>query len=61
MSNILLALAATINSLTLVIEGFTLCFARTADLDLSLKATKDLWSMLLIIVCDNTQLLQHLV
>lgn len=60
MSNILLALAATINSLTLVIEDFTFCFVGAADFNLSLNATKGLWSTLVIIVCDNTQLLQHL-
>lgn len=44
-----------INSLTLVIEDFTFCFVF-----FSLNATKGLWSTLVIIVCDNTQLLQDL-
>lgn len=45
-----------INSLTPVIEDFTFCFVHAADWNLS----KGLWSTLVIIVCDNTQLLQHL-
>lgn len=60
MSNILLALAAKINSLTLVIKDLTFCFVHAADLNLSLNATKGMWSTLLNIVSNNTQLLQHL-